>query len=206
MPTETLFPDLRLHNTLTRRKEVFTPTDGQTVHLYCCGPTVYNYAHIGNLRTYLFEDLLRRVLEWRGWQVRHVVNITDVGHMTSDADAGEDKMMKAAAREHKSPWEIARFYEDAFLRDLDRLNIRRPTVLPRATEHVSAMIALIRATGRKRLYVPDERRRLLRYGQRRRLRADWRGWTWRASGKERAKTSTSTRARASRRLHPLVHQ
>jgi cysteinyl-tRNA synthetase len=111
--------------------------------MYCCGPTVYNYAHIGNLRTYLFEDLLRRTLEWKGWNVEHVVNITDVGHMTSDADAGEDKMMKAAAREQKSPWEIARFYEQTFLHDLNLLNIETPKVLCRATEHVPEMIKLV---------------------------------------------------------------
>ncbi len=136
--------ELRLYNTLTRRKDVFTPSDGETVRMYACGPTVYNYAHIGNLRTYLFEDLLRRVLEnVQGWSVDHVVNITDVGHMTSDGDAGEDKMAKAAARENRSPWEIAHFYEDAFTHDLDRLNIERPRVLSRATEHVGQMIALI---------------------------------------------------------------
>jgi len=134
---------LRLFNTLHRCKEPFSPQDGANVHMYCCGPTVYNYAHIGNLRTYLFEDLLHRVLLRCGWSVNHVMNITDVGHMTSDADAGEDKMMKAAAREQKSPWEIARFYEDAFLADLDRLHIIRPSIAPRATEHVPQMIALI---------------------------------------------------------------
>ncbi len=134
---------LRLQNTASRVKDVFVPSDGATVKMYCCGPTVYNYAHIGNLRTYLFEDLLRRVLEWKGWNVEHVVNITDVGHMTSDADSGEDKMMKAAAREQKSPWEIARFYEQTFLHDLNLLNIEKPKILCRATEHVEQMIALV---------------------------------------------------------------
>jgi cysteinyl-tRNA synthetase len=134
---------LVLHNTLTRSKEVFTPADGNTVRMYCCGPTVYNYAHIGNLRTYIFEDLLHRTLTYHGYDVYHVMNITDVGHMTSDADAGEDKMEKAAAREGRSPWEIARFYEDAFFHDCARLNIIRPRVAPRATEHVAQMIALI---------------------------------------------------------------
>lgn len=134
---------LRLYNTLHRAKEAFSPQDGKTVRMYCCGPTVYNYAHIGNLRTYLFEDLLHRTLQHCGWRVSHVMNITDVGHMTSDADAGEDKMMKAAARENRSPWEIARFYEDAFLNDLDRLQIIRPMKAPRATEHIAQMIALI---------------------------------------------------------------
>ena len=134
---------LVLYNTLSRRKEEFTPADGHTVKLYCCGPTVYNYAHIGNLRTYIFEDLLHRALLLHGWSVKHVMNITDVGHMTSDADAGEDKMVKAAARENKSPWEIARFYEEAFFEDSARLNIIRPEIAPRATEHVSGMILLI---------------------------------------------------------------
>ena len=134
---------LVLHNTLTRSKEVFTPADGKTVKMYCCGPTVYNYAHIGNLRTYIFEDLLHRTLNLHGWTVEHVMNITDVGHMTSDSDTGEDKMVKAAEREQKSPWDIAKFYEEAFFRDSARLNIIRPDVAPRATDHVAEMIALI---------------------------------------------------------------
>ena len=135
---------LLLHNTLTRSKEAFTPTDGKTVHLYCCGPTVYNFAHIGNLRTYVFEDLLHRVLQLHGWNVKHVMNITDVGHMTSDGDAGEDKMATAAQRENKSPWEIAKHYEEIFFRDSARLNIIKPDIAPRATEHVDGMIELIK--------------------------------------------------------------
>jgi len=134
---------LILHNTLTRTKEVFTPAHDNTVKMYCCGPTVYNYAHIGNLRTYVFEDILHRTLTYNGYTLTHVMNITDVGHMTSDADAGEDKMAKAAAREQKDPYEIARFYEDAFFRDSARLNIIKPDIAPRATEHVEAMIKLI---------------------------------------------------------------
>ncbi|MDQ2799319.1 MAG: cysteine--tRNA ligase, partial [Armatimonadota bacterium] len=134
---------LVLFNTLSRRKEEFVPSDGKTVKMYCCGPTVYNYAHIGNLRTYIFEDLLHRTLQFHGWGVVHVMNITDVGHMTSDADAGEDKMLKAAQREQKSPWEIAEFYEEAFFKDSARLNIIRPDVAPRATQHVEQMIQLI---------------------------------------------------------------
>src|SRR5438045_5920470 len=102
---------LTLYNTMSRRKETFVPLASPHVRLYCCGPTVYNYAHIGNLRTYVFEDVLRRALQFNGFDVTHVMNITDVGHMTSDADAGEDKMEKAAQEQHKSPWEIARFYE-----------------------------------------------------------------------------------------------
>ena len=111
--------------------------------MYCCGPTVYNYAHIGNLRTYIFEDLLHRAIQMHGWQIDHVMNVTDVGHMTSDSDSGEDKMATAAEREHKSPWEIAKFYEAAFFEDAARLNIIRPDVTPRATDHIAEMIALI---------------------------------------------------------------
>ena len=134
---------LVLHNTLTRTKEPFTPEDGKTVRMYCCGPTVYNFAHIGNLRTYIFEDLLHRALQMHGWAVDHVMNITDVGHMTSDSDSGEDKMAKAAEREKQSPWELAKKYEAAFFADSAKLNIIRPNVAPRATEHIPEMIALI---------------------------------------------------------------
>ncbi len=134
---------LILHNTLTRAKEVFTPQEPPHVKMYCCGPTVYNYAHIGNLRTYIFEDILHRTLLFHGYTLTHVMNITDVGHMTSDADAGEDKMAKAAARENREIMEIARTYEDAFFRDSARLNIIKPDIAPRATEHVQAMIELI---------------------------------------------------------------
>jgi cysteinyl-tRNA synthetase len=135
---------ITLFNTMTRSKQEFVSLEPLRVRLYCCGPTVYNFAHIGNLRTYVFEDLLRRMLEFNGYHVEHVMNITDVGHMTTDADAGDDKMEVAARRENKSPWEIARYYETAFFQDTDRLNILRPYVTPRATEHVVEMIELIR--------------------------------------------------------------
>ena len=134
--------DFNLYNTLTRSKETFTPITPGKVGLYTCGPTVYNFAHIGNLRTFLFEDLLVRALRFNGYEVTHVMNITDVGHMTSDSDAGEDKMSVAAKRENLDPYAIARKYEEAFVNDLHRLGIHRPTVLPRATEHVQEMIAL----------------------------------------------------------------
>ncbi len=148
---------LSLYNTLSRRKEVFVPLDPPNVRLYCCGPTVYNYAHIGNLRTYLFEDFLRRTLKFNGYTVEHVMNITDVGHMTSDGDAGDDKMELAAREQQKSPWEIARFYEEAFFIDTDRLNIERPEVTPRATEHVVEMIELIqRLEANGYIYVTSE--------------------------------------------------
>ena len=107
--------------------------------MYSCGPTVYYYAHIGNLRAYLFMDNLRRVLKYNGYRLKHVMNITDVGHLVSDADEGEDKMMKAAKRENKNPFEIAEFYMNAFLKDIDSLNIDRPEIIARATEHIDIM-------------------------------------------------------------------
>ena len=134
--------DIYLYNTLSRSKEKLTPLSPGKIGLYTCGPTVYNYAHIGNLRTFLFEDLLVRSLRLNSLDVCHVMNITDVGHMTSDEDAGEDKMAVAAQREGKDPWAIAEFYTQAFLSDLDRLNMTRPRYLPRATEHVQEMIAI----------------------------------------------------------------
>ncbi|MFH0838558.1 MAG: cysteine--tRNA ligase [Patescibacteria group bacterium] len=135
---------MKLFNTLTRQKEEFNPEKPDQVGLYCCGPTVYNYAHIGNLRTYVFEDLLRRVLEFNGYVVNHVMNITDVGHLTSDADEGEDKMKKGAEREKKTVWEIAEYYAQAFLEDMDRLNLLKPHRKPKATDHIRDMIAQIK--------------------------------------------------------------
>jgi cysteinyl-tRNA synthetase len=135
---------LRLFNTLGRTTQAFVPIEAGRVGMYTCGPTVYNFAHIGNLRTYIFEDVLRRVLEYLGYEVRHVMNVTDVGHLTDDADDGEDKIIKSAREQGKSVWEIAEFFTDAFFTDTDRLNIRRPTVICRATEHIEQMIDLIR--------------------------------------------------------------
>lgn len=136
-------PELKLYNTLSREKEVFKPIDDQNVRMYCCGPTVYNYAHIGNMRTYLFEDILRRVLCRAGYKLAHVMNITDVGHLQSDADAGDDKMALASKREQKSPWEIAKFYENEFFRQSAQLNVQRPEIVCRATEHIPEMIAMV---------------------------------------------------------------
>jgi cysteinyl-tRNA synthetase len=133
----------RIYNTLTRKIEDFKPHKGNMVGLYTCGPTVYNYAHIGNLRTYIFEDLMRRVLELDGYDVCHVMNITDVGHLTSDADEGEDKLEKGAVREGKSVWDVARFFTKAFFVDLERLNIEKPGIIALATEYVKEQIALI---------------------------------------------------------------
>ncbi len=134
---------LSIYNTLTREKEPVVPIQPGHIGMYTCGPTVYNFQHIGNMRTYIFEDVLKRVLKYDGYDVKHVMNITDVGHLTSDADEGEDKMIRAMRREGKSPWEIAEFYTGVFLQDVDRLNILRPDVLCKATEHIPEMIALI---------------------------------------------------------------
>jgi cysteinyl-tRNA synthetase len=140
---------LTLYNTLTRRKEDFVPIRPGEVGLYTCGPTVYNYAHIGNLRTYLFEDVLKRVLAYNGLRVRHVMNITDVGHLTGDRDMGEDKMEKGAQREGKTAWDIAAFYTRAFQEDIRRLNILEPTVWCKATDTIPEQIALIRTLEEK---------------------------------------------------------
>ena len=135
---------LKVYDNYTRSLRSFEALKADAVGLYTCGPTVYNYAHIGNLRTYIFEDALRRVLEYDGYEVKHVMNITDVGHLTSDADEGEDRMIKAMRREGKTPWDIAKFYTDVFLKDMDRLNIIRPNPITPATEHIPDMIELIR--------------------------------------------------------------
>jgi cysteinyl-tRNA synthetase len=135
---------VHIYNTLGREIQQFQPITPGTVGLYTCGPTVYNFAHIGNLRTYLFEDFLRRTLEYLSFSVTHVMNVTDVGHLTDDADEGEDKMTKSAREKGMSVWDIAQFYTDAFFRDVDRLNIRKPHIVCRATDHIQDMIALIR--------------------------------------------------------------
>ena len=135
-------PRLHLYNTATRAVEPFEPLHSP-VGMYCCGPTVYNYAHIGNLRSYIFEDVLKRALTAFGFTVKHVVNITDVGHLTSDADSGDDKMEKGAAREGKSVWDIAKFYTDAFMRNIKDLNILPANVWPKATDHIADMIAMV---------------------------------------------------------------
>ena len=140
---------ITLYNTATRSKQEFVPQDGKTAKIYCCGPTVYHYAHIGNLRTYIFEDLLRRSLAYHGFDAKHVVNITDVGHLTSDADEGEDKMEKGAKRTGKSVWEVAAFYTDAFMRDFHSLNLLEPTVWCRATDHIAEQIALVKTLEEK---------------------------------------------------------
>ncbi len=147
---------LRFFNTLTRSIEPLTPVAPPKVTLYCCGPTVYNHAHIGNLRTYVFEDLLQRTIRTAGYDLHHAMNITDVGHLESDADEGDDKMMLAAQRERRSPWEIARFYEAEFFRHTDMMNIRRPDTVCRATEHIAQMVDMIeRLVARGHAYAVD---------------------------------------------------
>ncbi len=135
--------ELKLYNTYTRGKEIFVPIRPDLVTLYTCGLTVYNYAHIGNLRTYIFEDVLKRVLFYNGYKVKHVMNITDIGHLTSDADEGEDKMVLSAKKEKKTVWEIAEYYTKAFENDLKKLNIIFPDYHIKASEHIPQMIKLI---------------------------------------------------------------
>ena len=134
---------LRLFDTYSRSVRDFQPLNPEYVGVYACGPTVYDFAHIGNLRTYVFEDILRRVLEYNGYKVKHVVNITDVGHLTSDADTGEDKMEKGSRRTGKTAWEIAELYTQAFKDDLACLNIIEPTIWSKATDHIQVQIDFI---------------------------------------------------------------
>jgi len=140
-----------LSNTLTRKKEEFKPLRGNMVGMYTCGPTVYNYVHIGNLRTYVFEDILRRVLEFNGYKVKQIMNITDVGHLTSDSDTGEDKLEKGAQREGKTVWQIAEFYTPAFKEHLNALNILMPNKWVRATDYIKLQIKLVKKLEKKGL-------------------------------------------------------
>ncbi len=143
---------IRLYNTLTKKIEEFKPLKNDFVRQYDCGPTVYWYAHIGNMWRYLISDLLRRVLEYNGFQVKQVMNITDVGHLTEDelaADTGEDKIEIAAKKEKKTPQQIAEFYTQTFLKDIERLNILSPHIMPKATQHITSMIRIIEVLEKK---------------------------------------------------------
>lgn len=135
---------LKLYNTMSREKEDFNPLFEGKVGLYTCGPTVYNYAHIGNLRAFIFEDILKRVLEYNGYKVKHIMNITDVGHLVGDGDMGEDKLERGAKREGKTAWDVAKYFEKAFIDDLKQLNVIMPTKWTRATEYIEEQIALIK--------------------------------------------------------------
>ncbi|MGH2574910.1 MAG: cysteine--tRNA ligase [Ignavibacteria bacterium] len=140
---------ITFYNTLTREKEKFIPIEPGKAGLYCCGPTVYNYLHIGNLRTYIFEDLLVRTLVYNDYQVKHVVNITDVGHLFGDEDEGEDKMEAGSEREGKTAWEIAELYTEEFKKDFKRLNIRDPNIWCKATDHIKEQIKLVECLEKK---------------------------------------------------------
>src|SRR5207244_9686855 len=131
---------LRLFNTLTRHVANFESRNPPEVGMYSCGPTVYAYQHIGNMRTYVFSDTLKRALRWKGFHVRHVINITDVGHLTSDADEGDDKLEAAARREQRNAWEIAEHYTRAFWDDLAALRILSPAEWTKATDHIPQML------------------------------------------------------------------
>ncbi len=134
---------VKLYNTLTKEVETLKPIQENLVKIYTCGPTVYSYAHIGNLRAYLFMDLLRRTLKYNGYKLKHVMNITDVGHLESDADDGEDKMLKAAKKENKNPYEIAEFYTNVFMQDINKLNIDKPEYIIKATDYIKDMIEFV---------------------------------------------------------------
>ncbi|MDD5888252.1 MAG: cysteine--tRNA ligase [bacterium] len=134
---------MKLYNTLTKKVEEFVPNEVGCVKMYTCGPTVYHYAHIGNLRTYIFEDILEKGLSFLGYNVKRAMNITDVGHLTSDGDTGEDKMAKGAKREGKTVYEIADFYTEAFFKDMADLNIRKPSIVEKASDHIDTYIKMI---------------------------------------------------------------
>ena len=135
--------DIYFYNTLTKKKELFIPIEKGKVRMYSCGPTVYKDATIGNMRTNLFQDTLRRVLRYNGYELKHAMNITDVGHLVSDGDEGEDKMLKSAREEHKTPLQIAEYYTKLFFRDLERLNIETPEIVCKATDHIKEMLELV---------------------------------------------------------------
>lgn len=142
---------MRFYNSLSKKKEELKPIRDKQVGLYTCGPTVYNFAHIGNLRTYIFEDILEKVLVYNGYDVKRVMNITDVGHLTNDADFGDDKIEREAREEKKTPQSIAKFYTEAFIKDLKKLNIDIPKILAPATEYIPDQIDIIKRLFEKNL-------------------------------------------------------
>ena len=135
--------DIYFYNTLTKKKELFVPIEKGKVRMYSCGPTVYKNATIGNMRTNLFQDTLRRVLRYNGYELKHAMNITDVGHLVSDGDEGEDNMLKSAREEHKTPLQIAEYYTKLFFNDLERLNIETPEIVCKVTDHIKEMLELV---------------------------------------------------------------
>lgn len=148
---------MKLYNTLSGNIEEFSPQNPPKVSLYTCGPTVYDYTHIGHLRTYVGNDILRRVLEASGYEVKHVMNITDVGHLVSDEDFGEDKMEKGARQSGRSVWEVAKFFEEHFWKSTESLNIKRPSVIAKATDHIKEQIKLIHKLEKNGfIYITDQ--------------------------------------------------
>ena len=135
---------MKFYNSLTKQVQEFKPRDENQVSIYTCGPTVYHFAHIGNLRNYIMQDILVKALKFGGYNVKRVMNITDVGHLSDDGDYGEDKMIEGAKRENKTVDEIAKFYTDVFLRDMGRLNIETPETIAKATEHISEMLEFVK--------------------------------------------------------------
>ena len=148
-------PPLQLFNSLTRQLETFQPVHPGEARLYTCGPTVYNYPHIGNMRAYVFADVLGRTLSWKGYKLTHIINITDVGHLTDDADAGEDKMEKMAAEKAQSIWDIAQHYTQAYWADVKALNIREPAKWSIATDYIDEMIDFAKSIADKHCYELD---------------------------------------------------
>jgi cysteinyl-tRNA synthetase len=141
--------EIKLYNTLSRKKEIFKPLHKGSVSMYSCGPTVYFYQHIGNMRTYIFSDILKRILLYGGFKVKQIINVTDVGHLTSDSDTGEDKIERAAKREGKTAREVSDFYFRIFQKDLKKLNILEPNLWPKASEHIQEQIGLIKKLEKK---------------------------------------------------------
>ena len=135
--------DIYVYNTLTKEKDLFKPINENEIRIYSCGPTVYKDATIGNMRTNIFQDVLRRMLEYNGYKIKHVMNITDVGHLVSDGDEGEDKMIKSAREEHKTPLEIAEHYTKLFFDDLKDLNIEIPEIICKATDYIPEMLEYV---------------------------------------------------------------
>ena len=181
---------MKLYNSLSHEKEDFKTHEPGKVSMYTCGPTVYHFAHIGNLRSYIMEDVLEKALRWEGYDVLRVMNITDVGHLSSDADTGEDKMVKGAKREHKTVLEIAQYYTDAFFDDCAKLNIKTPDVVQPATgmipEYIQVITKLIdTGPGATSILTPPS------WGSTMSLTTTtWRPWKW-ASGRAWRRTRTS---------------
>ena len=144
---------MKIYNTLTRKIEEFIPNNKNEITMYTCGPTVYHFAHIGNLRSYIMEDILEKTFNLMGYKVKRCMNITDVGHLSSDSDSGEDKMLKGAKREHKTVMQIADMYTKAFFEDCNKLNIKKPEIVVKATECIDEYIKIIETLLKKNMHI-----------------------------------------------------